>query len=87
MGSCGTGGGQLVRTRSVSCPGCTKHHKAACTRRHKLESSQSQLTYTLDKGEYAGSAAIDSRGAGLLTATKCASSSCLHECCKHTVHG
>lgn len=28
--------------------------------RHKLESSLSQVTYTLDKGDYAASAAIDS---------------------------
>lgn len=59
------------------CTGRTEEQKVACGRRHKLESSQSQLTYTLDKGEYAGSAAIDSRGAGLLTATRCA---CLFNC-------
>ena len=66
---------RLTASRGVqiTCTGCTEAHQAACARRHKLETSQSQLTYTLDKGEYAGSAAIDSRGAGLLTATRCPS--------------
>ena len=40
-------------------------------RRHKLETSLSQLTYALDKGDYAGSVAVDSRGAAMLTATRC----------------
>ena len=31
------------------------------TGRHKLASNLSQLTYTLDQGEYSASAAIDSR--------------------------
>ena len=53
----------------VDCTGGAE--KTASPRRHKLETSLSQLTYGLDKGDYAASAAIDSRGAAMLTATRC----------------
>lgn len=45
-----------------------KEHKVALG--HKLESGLSQLTYTLDKGDYAASAAVDSKFGTGVTATK-----------------
>lgn len=58
-----SGPSSVVGTANVG-----KGHKVALG--HKLESGLSQVTYTLDKGDYAGSAAIDTNKATGLTATR-----------------
>ena len=73
-GCCGTVGKPTGANPASSRRGVGCHSRVrgrSWLRRHKLETSLSQLTYSLDKGDYAGSAAIDSRGAALLTATRC----------------